>query len=150
MKNEQISAHGAFYGVLKRADGTVTTIRKDNLVLDGGIDFLCDAMGKTDRRPASMGWIAMGTGTTDAANGQTALVTESLRKAATYSHTAGTKTLTFSATFNAGEATGALTEAGIVNAATDGTFFDRVTFDVINKGADDEFTANFEITFNRA
>lgn len=149
MKNEQISAHGAFFGVLKRADGTVTAIRKDNLVLNGGIDFLCDAIGKTTGRPASMGWIAMGTGTTAATNTQTALVTESMRKATTYSHTAGTNTLTFSATFNAGEATGALTEAGIVNAATNGTFFDRVVFDVINKGADDEFTANFEITFSR-
>ena len=57
--------------------------------------------------------------------------------------------MTFSATFNAGEATGALTEAGVCNAATGGTFFDRVVFAVLNKGADDTFTANFEITFTK-
>lgn len=150
MKKENLTAHGAFVGILKKADGTVTTIRKDNLVLNGGIDFLCDAFGKSSSRPNVMNYIALGTGTTAAAATQTALVTEAKRKAATYAHTAGTTVLTLSATFNAGEATGALTEAGIVNASSAGTFFDRVVFDVINKGANDVFTANFEITFTRA
>lgn len=146
---EKINAHGAFIGVLKKADGTVCTVRKDNLVLNGGIDFLCDAAGKTSGRPAALSYIAVGTGTTSAAATQTALVSESVRKSATYSHAAGTSKMTFSATFNAGEATGALTEAGVCNAATGGTFFDRVVFAVLNKGADDTFTANFEITFTK-
>lgn len=147
--DEKINAHGAFLGILKRADGTVSTIRKDNLVLNSGIDFLCDAVGKASGRPGVMSHIAVGTGTTAVADSQTALVTESLRKSASYSHSAGTSKMTFSATFNAGEATGPLTEAGICNAASGGTFFDRVTFDVLNKGADDTFTANFEITFTK-
>lgn len=146
---ENIKAHGAFTGTLIRADGTVTTVRKDNLVLDGGIDFLCDAFGKQTSRPDVMGYIAVGTGTTSPANGQTALTAESLRKAVTYAHTAGTAKLTLSTTFNAGEATGALTEAGICNSASGGTFFDRVTFDVINKAANDTFTVNFDVTFTR-
>lgn len=147
--DENIKAHGAFTGTLIREDGTVQTVRKDNLVLNGGIDFLCDAFGKQTSRPNVMGYIAVGTGTTATENGQTALVSESLRKAASYSHTAGTTKLTLSATFAAGEATGALTEAGICNADAGGTFFDRVTFAVINKGANDTLTVNFDVTFTR-
>lgn len=149
MKEKNIQAHGAFIGVLQHADGTVETIRKDNLVLKCGIDFLCDAAGKASGRPGVMSHIAIGTGTTSAADYQTQLVTESVRKAATYAHTAGTSKMTFSATFNEGEGTGALTEAGICNAAYGGTFFDRVVFAVLNKAADDIFTANFEITFTK-
>ena len=147
--DENIIAHGAFTGILKHADGTVTTVRKDNLVLKGGIDFLCDAVGKSSGRPNAMGYIALGTGTDPVADTQTALVSEVKRKAASYSHAAGTSKMTFAATFNAGEATGALTEAGICNASSGGTFFDRVVFSVLNKGSDDTFTANFEITFTK-
>lgn len=149
MKAAGLKVHGAFWGVLRKADGTAVTHRKDNLVLDSGLDFLCDALGKNEGRPAAMGWIAMGTGTAETDASQTALAQETARKAVTYSHTAGTGVLTISARFEAGEATGALTEAGIVNAAEGGTFFDRVTFGVINKAADDVYEANFEITFER-
>ena len=148
MKKEDFSVKGSFVGILHHKDGTATTIRKDNLILDAGMDFLCDAIGKGTN--AVMGFIALGTGTTAAANGQTALGTELQRKAAAYSHTAGTYTLGYTSTFNVGEATGALTEAGICNASTAGIFLDRVVFPVINKGADDVFTANFTITFARA
>jgi hypothetical protein len=65
-----------------------------------------------------MGFIALGTGTTAAAATQSALVTEIDRNAATYAHTAGTKTFTFTADFLAGDSTGALTEAGVFNAST--------------------------------
>lgn len=150
MKRENIAAHGAFSATLIHKDGKVETVRKDNLVLNGGIDLLCDSIGKSSGRPAVLSYIAVGTGTTAAAATQTALVTESLRKAATYSHTAGTSKLTFTATFNAGEATGALTEAGICNASSGGTLFDRVVFAVLNKGADDVLTTTFEITFTKA
>lgn len=149
MKKENIQAHGAFVGILRHKDGRVETIRKDNMILNGGIDFLCDAVGKASGRPGVMNYIAVGTGTTQAEASQTALVTESMRKTATYSHTPGTTKMTFSATFDAGEATGALTEAGICNANSGGTFLDRVVFAVLNKGADDVFTANFEITLTK-
>ena len=95
-----------------------------------------------------MAYTAVGTGTTAASATQTALVTELARKAATYAHTAGTKVFTFTTKFNAGEATGAITEAGICNAATGGTFLDRVTFNVINKGADDTYESHFQFTLS--
>ena len=95
-----------------------------------------------------MSHIGVGTGTTASATGNTALVTEIARKAATFSHTTGTKTFQFEATFNAGEATGAITEAGVFNASTSGTLFDRVVFAVINKGADDTLTQRFTFTMS--
>ena len=46
----------------------------------------------------------------------------------------------------AGDATGAVTEAGIFNAATSGTMLCRTTFDVINKGASDTMSVTWTIT----
>lgn len=119
-----------------------------NIIVNGGFDFVADAIGNSSSRPGVMGWIAVGTGTTAAASTQTALVTEIKRNASTYAHTAGTKVFTFTASYAAGDATGALTEAGVFNAASGGTMFDRVVFPVVNKGADDSLTAVFTFTMS--
>lgn len=145
---EPMHLKGSFIAELRHADGTVEVRRKDNLILNVGFDFIADAMGAPSDRPAVMGYTAVGTGTTAVAATQTALVTELARKAATYTHTAGTKVFTFSTYFAAGEATGAITEAGICNAESAGIFLDRVTFAVINKAADDELTTNFQFTLS--
>ena len=150
MQKENFSVHGAVTFVLQRKDGACIASRHNNMVLNGGIDFLCNAFGAGSARPSAMSHIAVGTGTTAVAAGDTKLVSELLRKAASYSHSAGTTKLTIQTTFNAGEATGPITEAGICNASSGGIFFDRVTFPVINKGASDVLTVTFEITLNRA
>lgn len=150
MQKENFSVHGAVTLVLQRKDGACIASRHNNMVLNGGIDFLCNAFGAGSARPNAMSHIAVGTGTTAVAAGDTKLVSELLRKAASYYHSVGTTKLTVQTTFNAGEATGAITEAGICNASSGGTFFDRVTFPVINKGASDVLTVTFEITLTRA
>lgn len=147
-KQEPLKLKGTFSAELRKADGTVQVTRKDNLILNVGFDFIADAIGKSSGRPSVMGYTAVGTGSTAVAASQTALVTELARKAANYQHTAGTKVFTFTTTFNAGEATGAITEAGIANASSGGTFLDRVTFAVINKAADDTLTTNFQFTMS--
>lgn len=147
MNKDYVRVKGAIEVVLRKADGKVETRRKDNLILNDGFDFICAALAGTSR-PAIMSYTAVGTGTTAVAATQTALVTESKRKAAIYSHTAGTKVFTLTTTFSPGEATGALTEAGICNASSGGTFLDRVTFDVINKAADDTMTTKFQFTLS--
>lgn len=146
--SEALHLKGSFIAELKHADGTVEVHRKDNLILNVGFDFIADAIGKATGRPACMGYTAVGTGTTAVAATQSGLTTELARKAATYAHTANTKIFTFSTHFPKGEATGAITEAGICNAASAGTFLDRVTFAVINKAADDELTVNFQFTIS--
>ena len=95
-----------------------------------------------------MGYIAVGSGATAPVATQTALASEITRKAASYSHTAGTKVMAFSATFGAGVGTGSISEAGVVNASSGGTFLDRLTFAVINKGVDDELTMTFQFTLS--
>ncbi len=148
MIQESMKLHGAITLMLKKANGDVETVHKDNIIVDVGFDFIADAIGKSASRPGVMGRIALGTGTTAAAAGQTALVTEIDRNAATYAHTAGTKTFTFTADFAAGDATGAITEAGVFNASSSGIMLDRVVFPVVNKGADDSLTAVFTFTMS--
>lgn len=145
---ETINCHGSMQIVLRKASGEVSVTRKDNLILNVGFDFICNAIGATANRPNVMSHIALGTGTTAPSATQVALVSELFRKVATYTHVAGTKVMRFSTYFPPGEATGALTEAGVCNAPTGGIFIDRVTFDVINKASDDEVTVNFEFTLS--
>lgn len=145
---DTLKLHGALTLMLTKADGTVEVTQKDNIIVDVGFDFIADAIGKPSTRPAVMGYTAIGTGTTAAASGQTALVTEIDRNAAVYAHTAGTKVFTLTSSFPAGDGTGALTEAGIFNAASVGTMFDRVVFPVVNKGADDSLTTVFTFTLS--
>lgn len=147
-KGEGLKLHGSFTGILRHPDGSVEVRRKDNLILNVGFDFVADAIGNGTTRPDVMAYTAVGTGTTETDAMQTGLVTELARKAATYAHTAGTKVFTFSTMFAAGEATGAITEAGICNAAANGIFLDRVTFAVINKGADDTYESHFQFTLS--
>lgn len=145
---EQFQMTGALESVLYRKDGMIEVRRKNNLIVNAGRDFISDAIGLSVSRPGVMSHIGVGTGATAAAAAQTALVTETLRKAATYAHTAGTAVFTFESSFAAGEATGALTEAGIFNASSSGTMLNRVTFSVINKGADDTLTQRFTFTLS--
>lgn len=146
--SETIKMKGSMVAVLKKANGDVQTVRKDNIILNAGFDYICDAICKASSRPNAMGYIAVGTGSAAAVATQTALTSELTRKAATYSHTAGTKVMMLTTTFGAGEGTGAITEAGVVNGASGGTFLDRLTFAVINKGVDDELTMTFQFSLS--
>jgi hypothetical protein len=148
MIEEGMKIKGAITLLLTKASGEVEVVHKDNIIVGGGFDFVADAIGNASTRPGVMGWIAVGTGSTAAASTQTALVTELKRNAATYAHTAGTKVFTFTASFLAGDATGAITEAGVFNASSSGTMFDRVVFPVVNKGSDDSLTAVFTFTMS--
>ena len=148
MIQEAMKLHGAVTLMLQKPDGEVQTTHKENIIVNVGFDFIADAIGKATSRPGVMGFIAVGTGSTAAAASQSALVTELDRNAATYAHTVGTKTFTFTALFSAGDATGAITEAGVFNAASAGIMLDRVVFPVVNKGADDSLTAVFTFTMS--
>ncbi len=78
--------------------------------------------------------MAVGTGATAAAAGDTTLQTELVRVALT-SKTRSTNVLTLVGDYAAGVGTGALTEAGVLNAASVGDLFSRSVFAVINKAA---------------
>ena len=120
---------------------------KHNLITNVGYDFLYNCFANATR-PDPMEYIAVGTGTKTPALTDTTLVKEIKRLKAGYSHASADKFLTLSATFGVGVATGALTEAGIFNAATKGTMFDRVTYPVINKEKLDTYIISFTLLFN--
>lgn len=144
-KNEGLRIKGTLIAVLRKADGNVRVCRKDNLIVDSGIDFICAAIGDTNRE-AVMGYVAVGTDDTATDAEQTSLENELARAAATYTHTTGTNVFTISGYFGPDVATGTLVEAGVCNASSGGTFLDRVVFGEINKEAADELTMTFQFT----
>ena len=138
---------GALTAQLFKPDGTVITTHKDNMILNVGFDFIANAIGKSVDRPAAMSVIAVGTGSSAVKNTQTALDSQLAYKAATYAHASSTKVFTFTTTFNPGEATGAITEAGVFN-GNGGIALDRVVFSVVNKGSEDKLTVTFTFTMS--
>ena len=114
-----------------------------NLVVTTGKNFVASRM--KDATATAMSHLAIGTGTTAAAAGNTALVTEAARQALT-STTVSTNEVAYVAAFAAGTGTGAITEAGLLNASSGGTLLCRTVFSVVNKGADDSMTITWTIT----
>ena len=119
-------------------------LKKKNLIVQVGKNFLASAVITSSTSPFVA--IAIGTGTTAAALGDTALQTEVARAAYTTS-SVSTNVVSLSNTFAAGTGTGAITEAGVLNNATSGgTLLSHVVFSAINKGASDTLTINWTIT----
>jgi hypothetical protein len=56
----------------------------------------------------------------------------------------------FVSSFEAGDGTGAVTEAGLFNAATGGDMLCRTVFSVVNKAADDTMAITWTITLSAA
>ncbi len=115
----------------------------ENLVVTAGKAFVASRMAGVASNV--MSHMAVGTSSTAAANGDTALVAEAARVAIT-SGNASAATITYIATFPAGTGTGALTEAGVLNAASVGTLLCRTVFSVVNKGASDAMTITWVVT----
>ena len=130
--------------VLRDKDGNVKDQRHiENLIVDTGLNFICDRM-KNDE--TAMTHMALGSGSTAAAAGDTALGTQLGSREALDSSTVTNNQIVYVASFEAGDATGAVTEAGIFNAASGGTMLCRTVFSVVNKAADDTLTVNWTIT----
>jgi hypothetical protein len=64
------------------------------------------------------------------------------------STTVTSNAVAYVATFPAGTDTGAVTEAGILNASSNGTLLCRTVFSVINKGAADTLGITWTVTVN--
>mgnify|MGYP003980376183 CR=1 FL=1 len=114
----------------------------ENLVVTAGKNWVADRMNNAN---TVMTHMAVGTGTNAAAAGDTTLVTETDRNALT-STTVTANAVAYVATWAAGDATAALTEAGIFDAASSGDMLARTVFSVVNKGAADSMTITWTIT----
>lgn len=117
----------------------------DNLVVTDGKEFVASRM--KDTTDAAMSHMAIGTGSTAAAAGDSALGSESARVALT-STTVSSNTITYVATFpaNTPSSAAAITEAGLLNASSSGTMLCRTVFDVVNKGTADSMTITWTVT----
>lgn len=142
-QNEILKLKGELRVVLNKADGTTEQFDHLNLVVDTGLNFIVSRM--KDTSSSVMSHMAIGSGTTAAAAGNTALGTE-LGRVSLTSTTVSTNTVTYVATFGAGTGTGAVTEAGILNAPSDGVMLCRTVFPVVNKQSGDSMTITWTIT----
>jgi len=150
MINENLKLSGQLNIVLKDKAGNVKdTVQVKNLVVNAGLAYIASRMTGTAK--AVMSHMALGSGTTAAAAGQTDLVTIlGSREALDTITIAGSNNekVVYVASFEAGDATGAVTEAGIFNAASSGDMLCRTKFNVVNKAADDTMSVTWTITLS--
>ena len=145
-KNDNSKATGKLIVEIKNDKGVVVETREvKNLVVDDGLEFIASRM--KDATATAMSHMAIGTGSTAAAAGNTALGTEAARQALT-STTVTANAVAYVASFAAGTGTGAITEAGILNAGSGGTLLCRTVFSVVNKGASDSMTITWTVTIS--
>jgi hypothetical protein len=129
--------------VLRGPDGKIKqTETVHNLITTEGRNELVARWDDGTAQPTHM---AIGTGATAAAAGDTTLQTELDRNALT-SRVAATNVITMVGDWAAGDGTGAITEAGVLSASSNGTLFSRAVFSVINKAAGDTLQITWTYT----
>lgn len=147
-KYNEIKALGRLDIVVKDEHGNVKETKEvKNLVVDDGLGYIASRM--KDASATAMGYMELGTGTTAAAAGDSTLQTiiGSSRTALT-STTVTANAVAYVASFAAGVGTGAVTEAGILNASSGGTLLCRTVFSAVNKGASDSMTITWTVTIS--
>ena len=120
MINENLKLSCQLNIVLKDKAGNVKDSRDlKNLVVNSGLAYIASRMKDTTK--GAMSHMALGSGTTAAAASQTDLVSIlGSREALDTTSISGSNNekVVYEASFEAGDATGAVTEAGIFNAAS--------------------------------
>lgn len=147
---EKLGVLGRLTLVLKGSDGAVKDVREvKNLVVNTGLGHITTRMIGTSQ--GSMSHMALGSGSTAATGGDTALGSQLGSRNAFDSVTqsgSSNESLVYVTTFNPGDATGAVTEAGIFNAASSGVMLCRTVFAVVNKGASDTLEVTWTVTLS--
>jgi hypothetical protein len=145
--NENLKASGSLRVVV--TDTTTGQVKEDrefkNLVVTVGKNYVASRIVGVASNV--MSHMALGTSSTAAAAGDTALGAE-LARVTLASGSATNAIVTYTATFAAGTATGAIVEAGILNAASAGTLLCRTVFSVVNKGANDAMSVTWTVTIS--
>lgn len=148
---DSIKMTGALQIVVRDESGNIKDRREvRNLVVTAGKNWIASRM-KTTGQPGEMTHMAVGTSSTAAAVGDTALgaeVAASRTALVTAGGTVSGNVVTYSCNFGAGVGTGALTEAGIFSAASAGTMLCRTVFGVVTKTANDSMTITWTVTVN--
>jgi hypothetical protein len=139
-----INDNFALTGALTIAVNDEVVQETHNLVVTAGKNWVADRMADAN---TVMTHMAIGTGSTAAAAGDTALGTQTDRNALAVSGgTVTANTIVYTCTWAAGDGTGGITEAGIFDAASGGDMLARTVFSIVNKGAADSMTITWTIT----
>lgn len=152
MLKEAPKASGELKIVLRDENGSIKDERRvKNLIVNSGLEYIVSRM--KDATATAMSHMEVGTGSTAAAAGDTALgAAVSGARVALDSTTIPDGTpdddLVYVATFGAGTGTDALTEAGIFNASSGGTMLCRTVFSAVNKGANDSLEITWTISLS--
>lgn len=147
MINESIKIRGDLNIVLKDENGNIKDQREEtNLVVNSGLAFITSRMA--DAADSVMSHMAVGSDSTAVAAGDTDLGSILGSREALDSTTDSGSSITYVASFEAGDGTGAITEAGIFNASSAGTMLCRTVFSTVNKGANDSMTITWTITLS--
>jgi hypothetical protein len=142
---DTVKVTGALSIRLYRADGTLKDSRDiPNLVVTTGKQFIASRMAANT---TTMSHLAVGSGTTAPTVGDTTLQSE-LGRGSIVSATTALAVTTYVGTVPAGVGTGAVTEAGIFNAASAGTMLCRTVFAVVNKDVSDTMSVTWLITIS--
>jgi hypothetical protein len=146
LMNEMVKATGRLSIEIFSSSGLLKEkINVPNLVVTTGRNYIVSRMNTT-APVAVMSHMAVGTGTTEPVLADIALESQLGSRVALDSQTINANVITYIATFGAGVATGALTEAGIFNASTSGTMLCRTTFGVVTKAVDDIMVITWNVT----
>jgi|TARA_R110000744_G_scaffold135750_1_gene245246 uncharacterized membrane protein len=145
-KEDVSKATGKLTIEIKNEAGKVIDHREvNNLVVDTGLAYIAGRM--KDATATAMSHMGIGTGAVAAAAGDTTLGTEAARVALT-STTVTANAVAYVASFAAGTGTGAVTEAGILNASSSGVLLCRTVFSVVNKAVTDSMTITWTVTIS--
>ena len=153
MENKNLTDRVARKGKLRielfDRDGKLKEEREiNNLMTNVGEAHIADQLASAPDESA-MSHMAIGTGTTAPTSANTALEFELDRNALT-SRTQGAggddNDIIYVGDWAAGDGTGAITEAGILNSSASGSMLARATFAAINKGAADTLKITWTVT----
>jgi hypothetical protein len=143
MFNDSLKVNGDVAIKLYNKDGSLKDERNiKNLVVTVGKNFIASRFTGTT---TIMSHMAIGSGAVAPALTNTTLGTELARVALTSSSVNGASVI-YVASFPAGVGTGALTEAGVLNASSAGTLLCRTVFAVVNKAVDDAMSITWQVT----
>ena len=127
------------------SDGTLRDERWiHNLICVAGKNKLLAVSG--GEALAAFAYVAIGTGTTAASASDTTLGTEAARSSAQTPTNPSSSVFQVQYTFPAGTGTGAITEAGLLDASSGGSLLAHQVFAAVNKASGDSLTIQWQVS----
>jgi len=145
MLKDTLKLRGDVSIVLRGPDGKTKEKREiKNLVVTTGLNFIASRMKDTTK--AVMSHMAVGSSNAAAQASDTDIGSILGSREALDSTTVSGSTITFIASFEAGEGTGSIVEASLHNASSGGDMLCRTVFPVISKQTDDTMQISWAVS----